>query len=410
MKFAVPEERIGGGRVYTVTALMNGKKQRVAARVGLFGSDIGVIIKGREWGRLIVPRWDWVLIESLKEQNLLKRFDPHWRTYVMYDNVYAVARYTREVSWQYGLSFREGRKGQLFQAQQALIALNQLALGLRKGNADQLLSEFQKRSGVVIRQIGSRPRVYRNKRILNAARRLSSVRDSLDRINSGAAAAVAVGARDQASQRLIDISRIEQTLVARRQTAHMLIEVMESHFQVMFDLLCLSMPLRDMADQLRRDRLRRDALISSLDFYVGALAAYDVVPFRFTAQHLMEEFAQVSEMIRSRRYDDAVKVLRTSWNSLVLRRVRTDIEHIVTDVSSYVIRQLRAERKQYDAFIFRIRKCIEQLSGVDESGFQHPVAQKVNEHLNIAVTFLLLKDRPALKQAKEALKSAAKLL
>ena len=135
--FAEPEERIGGGEIRKIPVIIHGKERIATVRMGLFGSDMGVIITGRYRGKLVVPRWDWVLIQALEEQKLfnVKRFNPKWLKFVMYESIYDVARYTIEVAAQYGLTFHDGEKGRLLRAQQALIELNMLALGLRKGNA-----------------------------------------------------------------------------------------------------------------------------------------------------------------------------------------------------------------------------------------------------------------------------------
>ncbi|MDD5040731.1 MAG: hypothetical protein PHY34_06335 [Patescibacteria group bacterium] len=400
---------IGGGSIQTVPVLIKGKVRYLKARIGLEESDIGVIVSGHHRGKPIVPRWDWVLIETLKAQSLLSTFDPAWLVYVMYDNLYAVRRYTMHVAAQYGLTFEEGKRADLLRIQELFAELNRLALGLRTTNAADLAKQFEQLSGEIIVRIGARPDVYRNQRIANAAAQLGTVVDSLKRVNPSAKAAVAVGGGNQAHGRLVDINHIEEVLTSRQRVADLLVHTMELSFAGMHDFLAAFAPVDGLAAPPITDCAHAEMVSCALELFTAELKRYDIVPFRNTARHLLDEFASAARQLRQHKHEAAATILRMSANSLTLRQVRISLECAIVEVNG-LLEQERIDPAQRDTIAATVAGAKAWISNVDETGFQHPVVRDASQHIETAMAFLGQSGSRALKQAKQALKQAAALL
>jgi len=299
----------------------------------------------------------------------------------------------------------------LLLAKEALQELNLVAIKLRKGNAAELAHTFRERAGFVIRQIGETPTNELKRRVHDHTVSLQSVVDSMGRPNSGAKRAVTVAAGSGLDRRLIDVRCIEPKILARRQTLKTIVEEMEVYLNGVYNFLTLLMSDHKLEQSLTRDSDLRTAIHEQIGFYRWQLQRYDILPFRTTSAHMFAEFGNARTMLTRGQYGDALAQLRVSWNSLKLRKIRTEVEALILQLTFML--SAKADTLDHDACVAMSRKIGEltyQAESVDESHFKTPVVEDVLACFTTARVLLQDSTVVAGKKTKEALKFGASLL
>ncbi|MFA6908922.1 MAG: hypothetical protein WC289_03470 [Patescibacteria group bacterium] len=407
-----PQERIGNGHVHMVRYSADQEIRETWVRGGAYVSDICVGLYRPHDGRLFIPFWENVLMHEARKQRVVTRFSRDLLIHQVFATVYEALRYTYHVLdiW-YGITFVDGEKGRLLLAKDALQELNLVAIRLRKGNAAELAHTFRERAGFIIRQIGETPTNELKRRAHDHTVSLQSVLDSMGRPNSGAKRAVTVAAGSGLDKRLIDVRCIEPKILARRQTLKTIVEEMEVYLNGVYNFLTLLMSDHKLEQSLTRDSDLRTAIDEQIGFYRWQLQRFDILPFRTTSAHMFAEFGNARTMLTRGQYGDALAQLRVSWNSLKLRKIRTEVEALILQLTFML--SAKADTLDRDVCVSMSRKIGElthQAESVDESHFKTPVAEDAIACFTTARVLLQDSTADSGKKTKESLKLAASFL
>lgn len=413
-----PSKRIGGGYRRAIQISIEGTARTVAARGGLFRGDLYVILEGVRQHMVAIPNWDNMVARAALASGAYRPdyYDPSWLMYQVYTSVYEALRYTYYVlDRQYGISFHHGEKGRLSAAREELLAINEIAAGLRRGNAQELAPVFFEKARAILEQIEEHPRDQHKR----AARRMSvplmTVFDRTGRANSTVKMVQALAAHGQLRRRQVAISSIEPVIIARRQTLKSLIEEMELFWEGLYDYLnrLFDRPYwvrgQSRCMQLLIDAMARPSMVQHLTMFHQEIGRYDIAPFTQTSYHVYPELGQVLEHIRREEYGAARKILERMWNSLKLRHIRAELEAALLPFTCSLYGDL-VDRAAYDAMIYSTKQARTALARVDESGFVHPVSRHAIAQLSAALELLIQKTITSGRQAKEHIKTALGVL
>ncbi len=413
-----PAKRIGGGRTRQIQIMDGGKLRTVRARGGLFGGDLFVIMEGRHRHKIAIPNWDNMIARAALQSGRYQSgyYDPSWLTYRVYASVYEALRYTYYVlDQQYGVTFRHGEKGRLQLAREELLELNEIAAGLRTGNAEVLSLDFFKKTRAILEQIEERPRDTDKRAARTMSASLVSVYDSLGRTNATVKMVRALAAANRLKHRQVSIACIEPVIIARRQTLKSLIEEMELFWEGLYEYLDRLFVQKywergqSRCMQLLNDDTRRPQLLQHLILFQQEIGRYDLEPFTKTSYHVYEELRTVITHIRATRYGAARKLLERIWQSLKLRHIRAEIETALIPFTCSLFGE-QVDPQACDQMIYVAKWARRALGQVDESQFEHPVTRHVRGQLSAAIDLLIQKTHPEAMKAKEHIKQAVTIL
>jgi len=412
-------ERIGSGNIRWVQISEDGVIKKVRSRGGLFHGDIRVVTDGPHKGKVLIPFWANVLVHAaLRDGQYPAAYHDHKNlVYQMFTDVYSALRYTYYLlEKQYGITFQSGEKGRLVQALKLLEEYNDAVVNLRKDTAQGMSAGLAKRAGEILKEIELNPRNAYKREARDLVVTLGNTLDSMDRVNQSVKMAKNVAARNRLLQRKMDILSIEPHIVARRATLLAVIDEMELYWLGVHDFLTrVLMEGRKVDSERCMDLLRnkdhRNIIMNRLYYYAGQMDYYDIRPFANTSRYVGEELAHARWRIEHYRYDVATFEMMKIWNSLKLRKVRTSLERVLTDLTCSLFgQQPVVDKRFFNDLIFRCRQQIEALKKVDETGFSNPVATQSRTFIQAAVAELVKKKIPAANKAKDYLKKAASML
>ncbi|KKW01861.1 MAG: hypothetical protein UY52_C0018G0006 [Parcubacteria group bacterium GW2011_GWC2_49_9] len=407
-----PEERVGNGTVRTVQYSLQDGLHRTRVRGGLYRGDLCVGLTREHRGRIFIPYWANTLVHAAREQGIIGVFDPELLIHQVFTSVYHARRYTYHLlEEQYGVTFVHGEKARIIRAKQALEELNLTAIGLRTGNAAQLAKTFRDRAGFIIQEIGPTPRNDLKRQAVNYVVNLGTVVDRLGRVNASAKMAISVAAMNRLKGRMVDIRCIEPKILARRQTIETLIEEMEVYLEGIMNFISLLMQMSNLEAFFRDNVSLRSTVRGQLGFYIQHIELFDIAPFDQTSRYIAEEFGEARELIGKGSYGHAVTLLMRSWNSLKLRKIRTEIEHAILEITFLLFGKpvsvnLTKSRTISESLI----DIHDRLLDVDERGFRQRVVEDAANKVLVAQQLISAGSVDEVKAGKDALKAAADLL
>lgn len=413
-----PEKRIGGGCARQIQIMDGRRLKRVRARGGLFGGDIFVIMEGKHQHQIAIPSWDNMIARAALESGRYRPgyYDPGWLVYRVYTSAYEALRYTYYVLDQhYGVTFRHGEKGRLQMARNELMELNEIAAGLRTGNADELSSVFFEKARAILGQIEEQPRDTEKQAARSLTTSLATVYDSIGRTNATVKMVRALAAANRLRRRQVNIACIEPVIIARRQTLKSLVEEMELFWEGLYEYLNKLFAQkywergRSRCMQLLNNDTARPQLLQHLILFHQEIGRYDLEPFTKTSYHVYEELRAAIAQIRVAHYGAGRKLLERVWQSLKLRHIRADIEAALIPFTCSLIGE-QFDHQACDDMMYVAKRARTALGQVDESQFRHPVTPHARGQLSAAIDLLIQKKVDAGRQAKEHIKKAAAVL
>ncbi|MFH1236510.1 MAG: hypothetical protein V1685_06275 [Parcubacteria group bacterium] len=407
-----PEERIGNGTVRTAQYSLNDGLHRTRVRGGLYRGDLCVGITREHQGRIFIPFWANSLVHAARDQGVIDVFDPELLIHQVFTSVYHALRYTYHLlEEQYGVTFVHGEKARIIRAKQALQKLNLIAIGLRTGNAAQLAETFRQRAGFIIQEIGPTPHNQLKRQAVDYAVNLGTVVDRLGRVNASAKMAISVAAMNRLKGRMIDIRCIEPKILARRQTIETVIEEMEVYLEGIMNFLSVLMHMGNLEELFRSDVSLRSTVSGQLGFYIQHVQLFDIAPFDQTSRYIVEELGEARRLIGTGSYRQAIGLIERSWNSLKLRKIRTEIERQILQVTFLLFgKPVSIDRTKTREISETLIGIHDRLLDVDERGFRQRVVEDTASKVLVAQQLVSAGSVDEVKAGKDALKEAADLL
>jgi len=429
-------KRIGRGRICWAQVVLPDKHGRdkritkVRARGPLYEGDVLVCIDGRtrfnfqKQGAILIPFWNNVLVHAAihKGSYRVKPYERKNLIYQVFTSAYDALRYTYYLlEGQYGITFQYGEKGQLHKARKALEAYNTAAVaGMRITQIKELGDELFRQAEIILTQLGSDPRDVLKREVRDTTVQMSTMYDSIGRVNLPAKLAQAVAIKKRLKNRQFNISCIEPHIIARRQTLKTLIEEMELYWEGVCHFLSLLFTVNEVYEpghalKLLSDEHKRRRIDVHLEFYIREMAAFDILPFTSTAYYVRNELEEVRQCIADGREGRAITLLRRSWNSLKLCSIRTQLEEVILKLVTLLFGKpselSKGQKAVCDQVIYRLKNEFSRLfEDVDKAGFEHPVVELALACCKQAERELYKKNPRAVGIAKEWLKQAAQLL
>lgn len=384
---------------------------RVRARLGIFGSDMGVVsdadCDGQCEGGLVIPKWDRTLIEAIRKEKKAVWFTPELLRFQLLDDLFAAHRQQLEILLSYGQTLASGETQKLQQALAASREINLLCLGIKKVQHRQKVeADLQRLVQEALEAIGVRVRDPRKSEALDYLSQLGTILDSTGRPNPSAKAAMSLAAMKRLGLRQEVVWTVQPVIVYRKTVLENYLQFLSMSFETMDHFLTT---ILTNADALQQSDLKLRT-VNRLKQFARELGCIDVRPFLFSARFLIDEFNTAVRVLGERKTDGALAVLKRSRESLKLRRIRLDLEGIITEIAKIAFAKPAAiAGNDQERFLEAVKSIDQRLTGVDETGFRQPVTKRSHSHLAAATQLLRMSPfgLTELRQVKESLKTAA---
>lgn len=404
-------EMIGRGRVSTVQISVEKEIIKVRARVGLFGSTLGVFTEGNFAGRIAVPFWENQIIYEIIKMGEKPVYTKETLIYQVVESIFHALRQTYHILYSnYGISFQYGEKKHLQEAIAAIERLNLFALGLRQKTIETDKELFQRRVEAIFGQISLRPRDQRKKEVVTYLKQIGWQADRELLINPAVIRTRTIAAKIRLQDIVNDILSIEQKIVARRQVLISIIEYIELHLKGARHFLNLLLKEENWQSFIKSDLTSRKKVQDQLTFFMMEFEKIDIEPFAFSCRMIVKEFREAREAIKEGNYDLVRKLLSTSRESLKRRAIRTDLERVIMKITLYLTPQRKTKPFDWQRTIGQVRELVQRLKGVDEKYFVKPACREALIPLNVAFAFLKPQKVSNLEMVREYLKEAAQPL
>lgn len=399
---------LGGGNIVRLkVSIGRGKKEVVEARVGLFGTAIGVIIRskgGRLNGMIILPHWKDVasLVSSTEDIKKIK-WTPDLLRYDKFASIYDAYRWAIHVVEEtYGINLERGEKHLMMEAIRIVTNLNLILLGLRQGNA----KAYQERLNRIIDELEASvgENVYNlfKDEALALLGELRSVRDTKGRLNLAAKRALSIAAKSRFVSRANEILKIEPVIAERQRVLWILIQKIEYQLDRTFHYLNM---LVSNFDSVMKNGIMRKRAAEYLSMLAAEMEKIDIQPFLFTAMMITKEIGESIKFITIGDYESARKPLTRSLESLILKQIQKEIEELILQLTYLIIDRNKSRR--VGNLIPRLASIYNRLNRISEEGFIILTKKDVQKCLQLAIKLLRSKRMASLELTRNHLKKAS---
>lgn len=377
---------IGGGEEQKISIVYKKKQMSVSARMGLYGTWLGVVLDGPCTGYIIVPRWQDVskLVSSSRDIPRIK-----WTrdkiTYPVVPSLYYALRQAFHILYHYGSSLQEGERYLVLESLKAARELNYAALGLRKGNVEKYERAFRAIVDKIEAQIGTR---FYNPYRLEAFQyfqKLRNPRDKLGRPSETVKMVQAKAAERRLQMRIEDIGYIIPVTREWKKALEIIKDMIELRLQeakaFLTDLLN-----EDRYKKSTQDVVCRARIVSRLLTLAQEMHRIDIQPYTFTCLMCVKELPKARDLLLDGKVEDARLILDISLRSLQLK----DIQRQIEDYLMQVVKLPCGFELDSDPFMIASsvdELCI-KLNKISEAGFKIKTKDKVISWLGSACAFL----------------------
>jgi len=375
-------------------AVRHGQKSEirtVPARL-LYGGLLVVFTAEEMAGKIGIPYWENQLRHELERQKIAAPLTMDFLIFQVLPDLYTALRQTLHILFaNYGRTFKSGgEKQHLEQAIREHAKVGEYFLGLRKSTYEGMSKKIQLSVERILAQIGTQPRDEHKRHALGKLVQVGKVVDSLGRVNPYAKIPQVDISKLEIAERLAVITKIEPHIVARRQVLKTIIEMAELKFRALRDLLVRLLPhLEAEYFSAHGDLELRQKVNYHLAQLVGELNQFDMNPFAKLSVRIQAEVEAASRLILGGNFTSARSVLTPTLESLKLRILRTEMEHLITFLSQLLfqpqqpLEQSKIKRIKGDLKNFRAR-----LATIDERRFQKQVCMRALSRVSEAEKLL----------------------
>lgn len=406
---------MGGGEVMDVKVSLPGRgKDFVPARLGLFDSDLGVLLAGtRLLGSVLVPRWP-VLAKILPPgmpRNKFKEWKKEWREFMVVGSLDRAYRMMLHILFRYGLTFEEGERAALNQLMTLSRELNTEILGVTKEDIEYYRGRWDQKIRE-IRLLLGKPRFSLPKLdILSQLHRISEGVDSFKRVNEPAFLARSMAVQTLVKEREEEIVNIQKFIRARRDVIGELLLWSKCYLERAYDFLD---KLFKEEVLLSADFVTRKRVAHWLVFLSEDLVTIDFSPFVLNFRLCYNEFNNAKNLLLKKDFNHhslmgVESQLSRSRESLKIKVIQRDLERVILFCTELLYKK-RITENEWAQINQALQEIRENLQKVDEFGFKIKVCKQAIENLNVAITDFEMKDPTRLAIAREYLKDASRVL
>lgn len=327
----------------------------------LAGTDILVIINSKYAGQFAVPRWlDYYSSGQTRELR-----------YQLVPNLYLVFRQAIEILYRYGRVFEDGENKKMWQAIEAAQNLNQTIIRPRGKAIDSLTEQLSGKVDSILSGIGQ-ARNPAKKRAVTRLNQVSTLYDSLDRINPGAKRATVLAARRDLQRRLYsEMAFIEPKIAMRLWAVGKTLDFAE---YILADARSfLSAIEKYLGDHKNISGYVAERMISRLVYIAENLNLLDFQPFVANYRLSVFELERATEKIRDQEFGQARALIRRARQSLKVKTIQGAIENLILKISLDLLNRKESDRTGY---LLVLGMLIADLKRIDERGFKRRVCRR----------------------------------
>lgn len=397
---------LGGGVGRAVRVQREDGEISTICRADIFGVFLCVVIHPEKYtGMFLVPNWERSKQRALANPETARR-GPAWQ---MVPSVYAAYRQSLHILHQYGAQLDEGEKKLLIEARDTALTLNLRALG--KGGRTPIPKVHEKLRALAL-QIADPLQNVRNTHKREARNHMLAILDpDGEPINRPAARARAVAVRNELSNRVNEIMRIEPRILGRQQVLLSLIHLAELYLEVPKDFLDKLLEFDGFKPLF--DRHRRAVAADHLEFLAQELELLDFNPYREMCSLTVRDMRGARNILRKE------KLTREDWQQfrLLLKRchIAITIKNIQIGIERSILHLLKFEHEggtlPTDVTLLGVQTLIQKLAACDDSTLEKPVCKTALGHLDTAKHLLLnYETEPKLEELKRSVRQASAAL